>query len=340
MAASSVAVTVVGRALAHGRAQVEAARAKLATHFRKPPAPVGVSVGVAGVAPWMTPVDDFYRVDTSLSVPLVLPENWQVRIHGMVDKEIVLTYDQLLARGVTEDWMTLCCVSNPVGGNLIGNAWWAGVKIAPILAEAGPQAGADAVLSRSVDGWTAGTPLAALLDGRNALFAMAMNGQPLTPEHGFPVRMIVPGLYGYVSGTKWVVDLEVTKFSDFSAFWTQRGWSPQGPIKTESRIDVPHNGAHVAAGTVTVAGVAWAQHRGIHAVQVRVDDGPWRDCRIAADPTIDSWRQWVYTWHATAGSHVIAVRATDDTGAVQTSRVADVVPNGASGYDSIQVSVT
>jgi hypothetical protein len=287
----------------------------------------------------VTPVDSFYRVDTSLSVPLVVPGDWQVRIHGMVDKEITLSYDQLVARGVTEDWMTLCCVSNPIGGDLIGNAWWAGVRIAPILAEAGPRAGADAVLSRSVDGWTAGTPLAALMDGRNALFALAMNGEPLTPEHGFPVRMIVPGLYGYVSGTKWVVDLEVTRFSDFSAFWTQRGWSVEGPVKTESRIDVPRNGSSVSAGEVVVAGVAWAQHRGIRRVEVRVDTGPWRVCRVAADPTIDSWRQWRYSWHASPGSHTIQVRATDDAGYTQTSKVADVVPNGASGYDAIQVSV-
>jgi DMSO/TMAO reductase YedYZ molybdopterin-dependent catalytic subunit len=339
IAVSSVVVGGFGRVLAHGRAQVEAARTALATRFHPVPVPPGVDVGVAGVAPWVTPVDSFYRVDTSLSVPLVVPGDWQVRIHGMVDKEITLSYDQLVARGVTEDWMTLCCVSNPIGGDLIGNAWWAGVRIAPILAEAGPRAGADAVLSRSVDGWTAGTPLAALMDGRNALFALAMNGEPLTPEHGFPVRMIVPGLYGYVSGTKWVVDLEVTRFSDFSAFWTQRGWSVEGPVKTESRIDVPRNGSSVSAGEVVVAGVAWAQHRGIRRVEVRVDTGPWRVCRVAADPTIDSWRQWRYSWHASPGSHTIQVRATDDAGYTQTSKVADVVPNGASGYDAIQVSV-
>ena len=228
VAVSSVAVTVVGRALAQGRAKVEAAREALVRRFGAVPPVAGVSVGVDGVAPWVTPVPDFYRIDTALAVPLVVPDDWQVRIHGMVDKEITLDYEQLLARGVTHDWLTLCCVSNPVGGDLISNAYWAGVPIAPILAEAGVQPGADAVLSRSVDGWTAGTPLAALTDGRNALFAVAMNGQPLTPEHGFPVRMVVPGLYGYVSATKWVVDLEVTRFSDFSAFWTQRGWSVDG----------------------------------------------------------------------------------------------------------------
>ncbi len=339
VAVSAVVVGVAGRALAHGRAQVEAARAALARRFRPPPAVAGVAVGVDGVSPWVTPVESFYRVDTSLSVPLVVPDHWQVRIHGLVDKEITLTYDELLARGLTEDWMTLCCVSNPVGGNLIGNAYWAGVRIAPILAEAGVRPGADAVLSRSVDGWTAGTPLEALTDGRNALFAVAMNGQPLTPEHGFPVRMVVPGLYGYVSGTKWVVDLEVTRFDDFSAFWTQRGWSPQGPVKTQSRIDVPRGSSNLKVGTVMVAGVAWAQHRGIRRVEVQVDNGPWQDCRIAADPTIDSWRQWAYAWQATSGTHTLRVRATDDTGATQTGAVADVLPDGATGWDTIQVTV-
>lgn len=340
VAASSVAFTVVGRALAHGRAKVEAARTSLMRRFGTVPAASGVSVGVEGVAPWVTPVADFYRIDTALRVPLVVPDDWQVRIHGLVDREITLTYDELLARGLTKHWLTLCCVSNPVGGELISNAYWAGVPIADILAEAGPRPEADAVLSRSVDGWTAGTPLSALTDGRNALFAVAMNGQPLTPEHGFPVRMIVPGLYGYVSATKWVVDLEVTRFSDFSAFWTQRGWSPKGPIKTQSRIDVPGNGAALSAGTVVVAGVAWAQHRGISKVEVQVDDGAWQECGLAADPTIDSWRQWSYSWQATRGSHAVQVRATDATGATQTDETAGVLPDGATGYDHIRVSVS
>ncbi|MEJ7629276.1 MAG: molybdopterin-dependent oxidoreductase [Nocardioidaceae bacterium] len=338
--ASSVAVTVAGRALAHGRAKVEAARTSLMRRFGAVPVVPDVSVGVDGVAPWVTPVPDFYRIDTAVAVPLVEPDDWQVRIHGMVDREITLTYDELLARGLTKAWLTLCCVSNPVGGDLISNAYWAGVPIASILAEAGPHPEADAVLSRSVDGWTAGTPLSVLTDGRNALFAVAMNGQPLTPEHGFPVRMIVPGLYGYVSATKWVVDLEVTRFSDFAAFWTQRGWSPKGPIKTQSRIDVPGNGTSLSAGKVAVAGVAWAQHRGISRVEVRVDDDPWQECQIAADPTTDSWRQWSYRWQATPGSHTVQVRATDATGETQTDEIADVLPNGATGYDGIQVSVS
>jgi DMSO/TMAO reductase YedYZ molybdopterin-dependent catalytic subunit len=340
IAVGAVAVGTFGRVLAHGREKVEAARAALVGRFGRTPAPAGVDLGIDGVATWVTPVDDFYRIDTALAVPLVVPSEWRLRIHGMVDKELTLTYDDLMRRGLTEDWLTLCCVSNPVGGGLIGNAYWSGVLIKPILEEAGPHPDADAVLSRSADGWTAGTPLPALLDGRNAMFAMAMNGEPLTPEHGFPVRMLVPGLYGYVSATKWVVDLQVTRFDDFSAFWTERGWSPQGPIKTESRIDTPRNGASLSAGRVMVAGVAWAQHRGIQQVEVQVDGGAWHPCRLAADPTIDSWRQWVYEWPATSGDHAIAVRATDDTGATQTSRRAGVIPDGASGYHTIHVSVS
>lgn len=340
VAVSSVVLAAAGRYFAAGRAKVEAAREALAHRFGRVPAVRDVSVGVDGVAPWVTPVADFYRVDTTLSVPLVVPDHWQLRIHGLVEKEITLDYEQLLARGITHDWLTICCVSNPVGGDLIGNAYFAGVPIAPILAEAGPKPGADAVLSTSVDGWTAGTPLAALTDGRNALFAVAMNGQPLTPEHGFPVRMVVPGLYGYVSATKWVTDLEVTRFDDFQAFWTDRGWAERGPIKTESRIDVPGSGARLAAGKVTIAGVAWAQTRGIDRVDIRIDDGEWRRCRLAADPTVDSWRQWAYEWQAAAGQHRIEVRATDGTGTPQTSVNANVLPNGASGYHRIQVTVT
>ncbi len=198
---------------------------------------------------------------------------------------------------------------------------------------------ADAVLSRSQDDWTAGTPIGALTDDRNAMFAVAMNGQPLTPEHGFPVRMVVPGLYGYVSGTKWVVDFEVTRFDNFTAFWTDRGWSPQGPIKTESRIDVPSSGDHVNAGKVAIGGVAWAQHTGIAKVEVSVDGGTWAVAKLGRDPTVDSWRQWAYVWSAEKGTHQIQVRATDQSGYTQTSKLANVIPNGATGWHTIQVEV-
>ncbi|MBA3984818.1 MAG: molybdopterin-dependent oxidoreductase, partial [Acidimicrobiia bacterium] len=237
-------------------------------------------------------------------------------------------------------WITLCCVSNEVGGDLISNARWSGVRIADVLAEVGVHNDADAVLSTSEDGWTCGTPLAALTDDRNALLAVAMNGEPLTPEHGFPVRMVVPGLYGYVSATKWVVDLEVTRFSDFSAFWTDRGWSQDGPVKTQSRIDVPRAGADLAAGDVAIGGIAWAQHTGIAKVEVRVDDGEWADATLGADPSIDTWVQWSHVWSATGGEHDISVRATDTSGYTQTSALADVVPDGATGWHTINVDVS
>jgi DMSO/TMAO reductase YedYZ molybdopterin-dependent catalytic subunit len=339
VAAGAVVVGVVGLGLERGRAAVEEARRRLRLKATDPPPPGGTSVGVDGIAPWKTSQDRFYRIDTALVVPQILPKDWSIRIHGMVDRELTLTYDELVARGLTEAWLTLCCVSNVVGGDLISNAWFSGVKVSTLLADVGVHPDADAVRSTSDDGWTAGTPIGALTDDRNAMLAVAMNGEPLTPEHGFPVRMVVPGLYGYVSGTKWIRDIEVTRFADFSAFWTDRGWSPQGPVKTESRIDVPNGGAHVDAGSVAVGGVAWAQHTGISRVEVRVDDGDWAEATLGSDPTTDSWRQWAYAWDATPGQHQLQVRATDNTGYTQTGQRVDVVPNGATGWHTIDVSV-
>jgi DMSO/TMAO reductase YedYZ molybdopterin-dependent catalytic subunit len=339
VAAASVFAGLLGRVEAHGRAAVDAARRGLRLGVTAPTEPAGVSVGVKGVAPWVTSQTDFYRIDTALAIPEILPKDWSLRIHGMVDNELTLSYVDLIKRGLTEAWLTLCCVSNEVGGDLISNAWFSGVLISDVLAEAGVQSGADAVLSKSQDDWTCGTPLSALTDGRNAMFAVAMNGEPLAPEHGFPVRMVVPGLYGYVSGTKWVVDLEVTTFDNFTAFWTQRGWSPQGPVKTESRIDVPSSGDHVRAGQVAIGGVAWAQHTGIAKVEVRVDDGSWAPAKLGDDPTIDSWRQWSYVWSAPKGKHQLQVRATDKSGYTQTGAQAEVVPDGATGWHTIDVEV-
>jgi DMSO/TMAO reductase YedYZ molybdopterin-dependent catalytic subunit len=223
---------------------------------------------------------------------------------------------------------------------LAGNATWLGVRISDLLDRAGVKAGADAVKSTSVDGFTVGTPLAALTDGRDAMIAIGMNGQPLPVEHGFPARMVVPGLYGYVSATKWVTDLQVTRFADFTAYWTDRGWAAKGPIKTASRIDVPTGFAQLTAGKVAVAGVAWAQHTGIASVEVRADGGPWQPARLAEQDTIDSWRQWVYEWDARPGSHVLEVRATDRSGSTQTSRRVPPRPNGATGWHSVSVTVT
>lgn len=339
---AGAAVTgALGRWATGARRSVEQARDVVRRKLRvgRPPVPKGVDLGVDGLPPWMTPNDEFYRIDTTLSPPLVEHEDWELRIHGMVDRELTLTYQDLLERGLSNAWVTLCCVSNQVGGELISNAWWSGVPIADLLAEAGVSPEADALLSTSHDGWTCGTPLAALTDGRDALLAVAMNGQPLPIEHGFPARMVVPGLYGFVSATKWVVDWEVTRFEDFNAYWTDRGWAEQAPVKTQSRIDTPRAGAQLDAGTVAIGGVAWAQQRGIEAVEVRVDDGDWMPARLAADPSIDTWVQWIVDWDAEPGDHTVAVRATDATGETQTESVADVIPDGATGWHTIEVTV-
>jgi DMSO/TMAO reductase YedYZ molybdopterin-dependent catalytic subunit len=301
--------------------------------------PPGTDLHIPGLASFVTPNSAFYRVDTALVLPQVDPSSWQLRIHGMVNREITLTFDELIKRPLIEDYITLCCVSNPVGGPYIGNAKWLGASLAAVLREAGIKAGADQLLCTSVDGFTSGTPVQTVMDGRDALLAVAMNGQPLPVAHGFPARMVVPGLYGYVSATKWVTDINVTTFAGNYAYWAQRGWSQQAPIKTECRIDVPNGLSNVKGGTTTAAGVAWAQHKGIEAVEVRVDSGPWNEARLAAVPGIDTWRQWVWEWDATPGPHVIAARATDKTGYTQTSFQAQPEPNGASGYPSVTVTV-
>ncbi|NUU16254.1 molybdopterin-dependent oxidoreductase [Cellulomonas humilata] len=333
----------VGRAISAGARGAQSARA--AIRIPRPattaaPVPAGVDVGVDGVGPWQTPADEFYRIDTALVVPQVDPSTWTLRVYGMVEQEITLTWDELLAGDLVEAWVTLACVSNPVGGDLIGNQKWLGLPLADVLARARPTADADMVLSRSVDGFTASTPLAALTDGRDALLAIAMDGEPLPVEHGFPVRMVVPGLYGYVSATKWVTELRVTRFADATAYWTDRGWSAEGPIKTQSRIEVPRPSSSVPAGSVVVAGTAWAQHRGVTGVQVRVDDGSWNDATLADDGGIDSWRQWSWTWDdAEPGEYQLFVRASDPLGP-QTGAVAGVIPDGATGYDTVRVTVT
>ena len=247
-----------------------------------PAIPAGAEAGVEGIAALVTPNPDFYRIDTALSVPSVNPDQWTLKVTGMVDREVSLSFAELLAKPLVERHITIACVSNGVGGDLIGNARWLGWPVRELLAQARPQPGADMVLSRSADGWTAGTPLEVLTEDRDALLAVGMNAEPLPLEHGFPVRLVVPGLYGYVSATKWVTELKVTRFADDAGYWTPRGWSERGPIKTSSRIDVPRSGRPVSAGTVVIAGVAWAQHTGIGKVEVRIDRGPWRDAELAS----------------------------------------------------------
>jgi DMSO/TMAO reductase YedYZ molybdopterin-dependent catalytic subunit len=304
-----------------------------------PPVPAGADLALPQLAAYTTPNAAFYRIDTALVVPQVDPAAWQLRIHGRVRHPITLSFADLLARPMVERDMTLACVSNEVGGDLIGNARWLGVRVKDLLDEADPLDGADQVVGRSADGWTCGTPTSVLRDGRDALLAVGMNGEPLPVEHGFPVRVVVPGLYGYVSACKWVVELELTSFADFDAYWVPRGWSAQGPIKTQSRIDTPRSGNKLPAGPVTVAGVAWAQHRGILRVEVRVDDGPWQPATLAPTVSVDTWVQWSWRWAATPGEHRLQVRATDATGAVQTGQRQPVEPDGATGWHTVPVTV-
>ena len=303
--------------------------------------PAAADLGVPGVAPLVTPNRDFYRIDTALVVPSVEPAGWTLTVTGLVERTLTLTWDELLAQPLVARHVTLACVSNPVGGDLVGNALWLGWPVRELLARARPLPGADMVLSRSVDGFTAGTPIEALTDpGRDAMLAVGMNGEPLPPEHGFPVRLVVPGLYGFVSATKWVTELKVTTFAEDLAYWSTRGWSERGPIKTASRIDTPRTGARVGAGAVAVGGVAWAQHRGITAVEVRVDDGAWQPARLGAGISTDTWYQWAAEVELSPGSHAITVRAADETGAFQTDRTAPPPPDGATGHHTITIEAT
>ncbi len=338
---TAAAGALVGRELIT-RHNVSAARAAL--RFPRPavpapPLPPGNNLNIPGLSSFITPDGSFYRVDTALLLPEVDPATWQLRIHGMVQREVTLTFDELLRRPLIEDYITLTCVSNPVGGPYVGNALWLGASLADLIRQARPLAGADQLLCTSVDGFTSGTPLQVVLDGRDALLTVAMNGQALPVAHGFPARMVVPGLYGYVSACKWVTDIQVTTFASAYAYWAQRGWAQQAPIKTESRIDVPTGGVTLSPGRTPVAGVAWAQHKGIAAVEVRVDGGPWQQAQLAAVPDIDTWRQWVWKWDATPGTHLLEARATDATGYTQTAAQAQPVPNGASGYPSVTATV-
>jgi DMSO/TMAO reductase YedYZ molybdopterin-dependent catalytic subunit len=307
-----------------------------------PPLPLGADLRIPGLSSFITPNASFYRVDTALVLPEIVPAQWQLRVHGMVRRELMLSFDDLIRRPLTEAYVTLCCVSNPVGGPYIGNAKWLGASLRSLLAEAGVRAGASQLLCTSSDGFTSGTPVTTAMDGRDALVAVAMNDAPLPVAHGFPVRLVIPGLYGYVSACKWLVDIEVTTYGAAQAYWVPRGWSAQAPIKTESRIDVPTGQNPVTAGRrVTIAGVAWAQHKGIETVEVRIANGPWQQARLAAVPDIDTWRQWVYEWDVNVGpgSYLIEARATDKTGYTQTSLAEPPPPNGASGYPSVQVTV-
>jgi DMSO/TMAO reductase YedYZ molybdopterin-dependent catalytic subunit len=336
----AIGVGASGRFFGRTRRAIETTRRLLRLPATRGAVSQGAEVGVPGLTPWRVPNDEFYRIDTALVLPTVDPTEWRLRVHGMVERELTLTYQDLIANELTEAWVTLCCVSNEVGGDLIGNAWWSGVRVADILARAGVKPGADAVKQTSADGWTCGTPIEALTDGRDALLAVAMNGRPLPIDHGFPVRMVVPGLYGFVSATKWVVDLEVTRFDKFTAYWTERGWAPKAPVKTQSRIEVPRDGADVPAGRLRVGGQAWAQHTGIAKVEVRLDGKQWTEARLGRVPSNDTWVQWAVMLELSPGDHTLAVRATDKSGYTQTATRVDVVPDGATGWHVVRFTAS
>nr|WP_283989603.1 molybdopterin-dependent oxidoreductase [Streptomyces sp. 549] len=348
-AAASAGAGVLGRRLnASSGAEAAASRSGIVLPRPASPAgavPAGADLKIDGLSPFTTPNSDFYRVDTALVVPKVDATTWKLRIHGRgVRRELELTYDDLLRRDLVERDITLTCVSNEVGGPYVGNARWIGVPLADLLREAGvraPSAGgpADQLVARSVEGMTFGSPVETVLDGRDALLALGMNGEPLPFRNGFPVRMVVPGLYGYVSACKWLTELELTTFDDYDVYWVKRNWAREAPVKTQSRIDTPKPFATPSPGTVRVAGVAWAQHRGVDRVEVRVDDGPWRAAELAAEHSADTWRQWVWDWPATSGRHRLEVRATDGKGRTQTAERVGTIPDGATGWHSVVVNV-
>jgi DMSO/TMAO reductase YedYZ molybdopterin-dependent catalytic subunit len=308
------------------------------------PEPVGAAARgfaeVEGLSPLVTPNRDFYRIDEALMVPRVDLDTWRLRVTGLVDAPFELSYDDLLGLPLVERHITLSCVSNQVGGRLVGTALWLGVPLADVLSRAGVQPGATQLVGRSVDGFTVGFPVEAATDGRDALVAVGMNGEPLPGGHGFPARLVVPGLYGYVSATKWLKEIELTTFEAFDPYWVERNWARKGPIKVESRIDVPRDYSRVAAGGRTVAGVAWAPHRGIDRVEVRVDEGPWQEAALGPALGDDAWRQWSLPWDATPGEHVITTRATTGDGEVQTANKRAPFPDGATGHHQVNVRVS
>jgi len=340
VAVASVAVGALGRTLLQTRPAAAVAQPLPEVAGPAVEVPPGAELAVAGITPIVVPTDQFYRIDTAFVVPRVDTSTWTLTIKGMVDREVVLTYDQLAAMPVFEQYVTIACVSNEVGGKLVGNALWRGVDLRSVLEMAGVQAGATQLVGRSVDDFTAGFPTAWAMDpARRPMIALGMNGEPLPAQHGYPARLIIPGLYGYVSATKWIKEIELTTLEGFDGYWVPLGWAKEAPILTQSRIDVPKHNASVAAGPVAVAGVAWAPDRGISAVEVRVDDGPWQQAELSNPLATAAWVQWLLAWDAPAGRHTIRVRATDGEGVVQTEERTRPAPDGARGHHSIEVAV-
>ncbi len=338
LSAGAVVTAAAGRSL-NQRFSATGSRSDIA--LPTPPASLPAIPEAAqapGAASFITSNADFYRIDTALTVPQIPAETWSLRIHGMVEREIELSYDELLDRDLIERDITLACVSNTIGGELIGTARWLGTRLDDLLAEAGIDPAATQIVGRSSDGYTCGFPVSAL-DGRDALVAIGMNGEPLPLEHGFPVRLIVPGLYGYVSATKWLTEIELTTFEAFDHYWVPRGYAVEAPIKLQSRIDAPRGLDRIDPGPFVIGGVAWAQTIGIDAVDVKIDDGEWQSAELAEEVNDITWRQWSLPWEATSGRHSISVRAKDRNGAIQTDERSEPLPNGASGHHTVVVLV-
>lgn len=341
--ASAVVVGIASRAVSMTVASVATIREALTLPSPKSTVtvPNGAELDIPGLTKLFTPNKDFYRVDTALTVPTIDPSTWRLVIDGMVDQRVEMSFQDILDMGLDEYAITLTCVSNEVGGDLVGNAKWLGVPLRDVLAKAGVKSGADMVLSKSVDGYTASTPLSALTDDNiDAILAVGMNGEPLPLEHGFPVRMVVPGLYGYVSATKWLTELKVTTFDKDEAYWTPRGYSAEAPIKFASRVDTPKVGQAVDAGRIPIAGVAWAQTVGIERVEVRIDEGDWMPATLSAPVNENTWVQWFMEWDATPGTHYVAVRAINKNGDMQIEERAPIAPNGSSGWQRSLIRVS
>ncbi len=340
--AGAATVTVVaigiGRGKIRGRAEAQRAALTLPEAIEIEIDPTAAhDFGLGGVPPIVVGNATFYRIDTALVVPTIDPEEWTLTIKGMVDREVVLTYQDIAAMPLVERYATLSCVSNEVGGRLVGNALWTGVFLRDILDLAGVQPGAEQVVGRSIDGWTSGFPVEMAFDDRDAMLVTGMNREVLPANHGFPARLVVPGLYGYVSATKWITEIELTTWDAFDGYWIPRGWSKEGPIKTQSRIDRPRNGAKVEAGSYTLGGVAWAPTRGVELVEVRVDGGAWQFAELSESLSENSWIQWKLDTELAEGEHIISVRATDSTGFTQGEQETSPAPDGAEGWNTIRI---
>ena len=342
-ASTAVGVLATGAgagALALGSGGIEESRRTVTAQLQRarlvesaPAVPASAAFPELGTPAFVTPNPAFYRIDTALQIPAQPAADWIMRIHGMVDEPTEVNFADLLARPLVERTITMTCVSNPVGGDLVSTANFIGVELRDLLLEAGIRPGADQIFTTSRDGWYTGTPTDVVMErGRGALLAIGMNGEALPPEHGFPVRMVVPGLYGFVSATKWISDMELTTFAARQGYWLERAWAQKAPIKTQTRIDAPRGFASVPAGSVSIAGVAWAQHTGIDRVEVRMDGGPWRDATLATEVNPNTWRMWHAEFDLAAGTHTVQTRATDRSGVTQTEVRTNPIPDGASAW--------